>query len=72
MSILKAGKPSVSTDRQDKLMTMISADKKMHFNAWLPEKLYIDIKKLAAEQKKSLTEIAIECLNDYLHKYVNT
>jgi predicted HicB family RNase H-like nuclease len=44
----------------------------MHFNAWLPEQLYIDIKKLAAEQKRSLTEIAIECLNDYLHKYVNT
>lgn len=74
MSLLKAGRPSQPTnhsDRVEKLMEKIDSDKKMHFNVWLPEKLQIAIKKLAADQKKTLTDIAIESLNDYLHKYIN-
>lgn len=40
------------------------------FNIRVPRELWVFMKMLAAQQERSMTELVIECLNDYKRKNI--
>lgn len=69
MSLLKAGRPQKLSARQKRLIGLVkevSEGETMRLNANIPKRMYLDLKKIAVEENKKITEIILDCVDRYI------
>jgi len=73
MSLLKAGRPKAMNSRQQALLEKIKSDGKSgmaRLNVNIQKAMLVKLKKIGLEQNKTVTEIVLEQLENFIKNHI--